>query len=103
MLGSTGRSAGSTQGASTSSVGGIGLSGAPTGRNDDVPHFNFEKHRLQQERRRRPIKTTQFEFATSGIIVPLVGVGSLVIVAIAISSRDARAVETTRKQNNNTP
>ena len=85
-------------GSTTTGVGGFG---AQSGRNDDVPHFDFERHRAQQERRRRPISQAEFDFATSGIIVPLIGVASLLLVAIAISSRDSRVVGA-RKQSNET-
>lgn len=92
-LGTRGRTARTAQsGSTTANIGGFGISGAQSGRNDDVPHFNFERHRAQQERRRRPIPQAEFDFATSGIIVPLIGVASLLLVAIAISSRDSRAV-----------
>lgn len=88
-------------GSITAGVGGFGISGSQSGRNDDVPHFDFEKHRAQQEQRRRPISQAEFDFATSGVIVPLIGVASLLLVAIAISSRDSRVVGP-RKQNNET-
>jgi len=87
-------------GSATSSTGGFGIGGVQSGRNDDVPHFDFERHKAQQERRRRPVsKKTEFYFANSGIIVPLIGVGSLLIVAVAISLLDARVVRA-RKQSN---
>jgi len=35
----------------------------------------------------------EFDFATSGIIVPMLGIASLLIVAVTIASRDSRSVE----------
>ncbi|KAF8421928.1 hypothetical protein EV426DRAFT_699414 [Tirmania nivea] len=85
----------------TSSVGGFGIGGAQSGRNDDVPHFDFERHRAQQERLRRPMTQQEFDFATSGIIVPMLGIASLLIVAVAIASRDSKSVEA-RKHSSDT-
>lgn len=98
-FGNVGRATRTSQsgGNSKNGLGGFGIGGTQSGRNDDVPHFDFERHRAQQERRRRPMSQAEFDFATSGIFVPMLGVASLLIVAIAIVSRDSKSV---KKQSN---
>ncbi|KAF8459127.1 hypothetical protein BGX38DRAFT_323072 [Terfezia claveryi] len=91
--GGLGRATRASQARTAGGVGGFGIGGAQSGRNDDVPHFDFERHRAQQERRRRPMTQKEFDFATSGIIVPMLGIASLLIVAVAIASRDSKPVD----------
>ena len=96
--GGLGRVARASQARATSGVGGFGIGGAQSGRNDDVPHFDFERHRAQQERRRRPMTQQEFGPATSGTIL---GIASLLIVAVAIASQDSKSVEA-RKHSSDT-
>ncbi|KAF8474881.1 hypothetical protein BDZ91DRAFT_711939 [Kalaharituber pfeilii] len=94
-----GGTASSRQGsaAAASRMGGFGIGGVQSGRNDDVPHFDFERHRLQQERRRRPSNQARFEIAATSTILPLIGVTSLLMVAVAIASKEAKAVDMAKR------
>lgn len=72
-------------------MGGMGYTGASSGRNDDVPHFNFDKHRMQQERRRkRAANAEDYGFIAPGMVLPLVGVGTLLVFAYTVASQDDR-------------
>lgn len=83
--------------AAAAGMSGFGYGGAPpeSGRRDDVPHFDFERHRMQQERRRRRAAGSQgpqFEFAPGGVWLPAAGVVTLLFLAVGLTSRTSEPV-----------
>ncbi|KAI5809694.1 hypothetical protein DFH27DRAFT_521352 [Peziza echinospora] len=69
---------------------------AQGGRNDDVPHFDFERHRSQQDRVRRKPTKAEFPFIPDGIMFPLVAVASMLLIAVGISSSDSKGMDKAR-------